>query len=121
LPKDGKVTTLSTNNYKIINFFFQGVGFAMIINSVLCMLYYNVIISWALFYFISSFRTTLLWKTCGNWWNDERCFVPGVHNSSYAVNQTTYNCTKGQYQNISDYACEPINATARVTATEQFF
>ncbi|CAF5201181.1 unnamed protein product, partial [Rotaria magnacalcarata] len=38
----------------------QGVGFAMIINSVLCMLYYNVVIAWALFYFISSFRKRLL-------------------------------------------------------------
>lgn len=93
----------------------------MIINSALCMLYYNVIISWAFFYFISSFRTNLLWKKCGNYWNDARCFVPGVCNSLYMTNEKTYNCTQSQYQNSSQYSCVPINGTDRVTATEQFF
>ncbi|CAF3450390.1 unnamed protein product [Rotaria socialis] len=99
----------------------QGVGFAMIINSVLCMLYYNAIISWALFYFISSFRTNLLWKKCEYWWNDARCFVPGADSSSFRVNGTTYNCTEPQFLNRTKYLCEQINATDRGTATEQFF
>jgi len=100
-----------------------GVGFAMIINSVLCMLYYNVIISWALFYFVSSFRTNLLWKKCGYWWNDAKCFEPGVGTSPYVdvVNNTMYNCTEPQYQNITEYGCVSILPTDRVTATEQFF
>ncbi len=93
----------------------------MIINSVLCMLYYNVIISWALFYFVLSFRETLLWKKCGNWWNDGRCFVPGANNTPFTVNGTLYNCTKPQFLNFTDYSCTEINATDRVTATEQFF
>jgi len=93
----------------------------MIINSVLCMLYYNVIISWALFYFVSSFRKNLLWGRCGYSWNDERCFVPGVQNASYTINDTTYNCSQVQYRNISEYSCVPINGTDRATATEQFF
>jgi hypothetical protein len=81
----------------------------MIINSVLCMLYYNVIISWALFYFISSFRTNLLWKNCGYWWNDNRCFVPGI------------NCTDPQYANQATYGCLASNSVNRVTATQQFY
>jgi len=85
------------------------------------MLYYNVIISWALFYFISSFRTNLLWKTCGNYWNDARCFVPGADNSPSTINGTMYNCTEEQFVNLTDYSCVPITGTARVTATEQFF
>jgi hypothetical protein len=93
----------------------------MIINSVLCMLYYNVIISWALFYFVSSFRKNLLWGNCGYWWNDARCFIPGVQNASYAISDTIYNCTEAQYRNISEYSCVPINGTGRATATEQFF
>ncbi|CAF3552794.1 unnamed protein product [Rotaria sp. Silwood1] len=99
----------------------QGVGFAMIINSVLCMFYYNVIISWALFYFIASFRKTLLWKNCGYWWNDERCFVPSVDSTPFKVNGTMYNCTESQFLHNTEYLCEPINAKDRVTATEQFF
>ncbi|CAF1391258.1 unnamed protein product [Adineta steineri] len=100
----------------------QGVGFAMIINSVLCMLYYNVIISWALFYFVSSFRTNLLWKKCGYWWNDNvKCFVPGSGGSPYVSNNTMYNCTESEYQNQTDYGCVEIKFTDRSTATEQFF
>jgi len=101
----------------------------MIINSVFCMLYYNVIISWALFYFITSFRSTLLWTSCDNWWNDEHCYIADeVRNSSYAQdNSTTYNCTHLQYQNwtetdknMSSFSCVPFNET-KVTATEQFY
>ncbi|CAF4518695.1 unnamed protein product, partial [Rotaria sp. Silwood2] len=99
----------------------QGVGFAMIINSVLCMLYYNVIISWALFYLIASFRKNLLWKNCENWWNDERCFVPGIDSSPFTVNGTIYNCSESQFINKTEYLCEQIDEKDRVTATEQFF
>ena len=102
-------------------FHIEGVGFAMIVNTVLCMLYYNVIISWALFYFIVSFRKNLLWKKCGYWWNDERCFVPGADDSLFKINGTLFNCTESQYLNFTDYGCQPINGTNRVTATEQFF
>ena len=99
----------------------QGVGFAMVINSVLCMLYYNVIISWALFYFVSSFRKNLLWGKCGYWWNDDRCFVPGGSSSLYKSDGITYNCTQLQFINRTEYHCVPTNETNRVAATEQFF
>jgi hypothetical protein len=92
----------------------------MIINSVLCMLYYNVIISWALFYFVSSFRKNLLWGRCGYSWNDERCFVPGVQSSLYTENGTTFNCTQTQF-NLTQYSCVSTEGNQRVTATEQFF
>jgi len=95
----------------------------MIINTIFCMLYYNVIISWALFYFVSSFRKTLLWSKCEYWWNDDRCIASGVANQLYKINEMTYNCTEAQYRNISDYSCIPTtNQTLTyVTATEQFF
>lgn len=93
----------------------------MIVNSVLCMLYYNVIISWALFYFIASFRKNLLWKTCGYWWNDERCYIPGVGTSPHKENGTMYNCTTPQFENQTNWTCVNITATQRATATEQFY
>ncbi|CAF0763036.1 unnamed protein product [Adineta ricciae] len=99
----------------------QGVGIAMIINSVLGTLYYNVLIAWALFYFFLSFRSRLLWSTCGNWWNTARCFVPGTQSSLFSANGTTWNCTEEQYYNFSQYNCQEVNQTGKVTATEEFF
>ncbi|CAF3280628.1 unnamed protein product [Rotaria socialis] len=99
----------------------RGVGIAMIVNSVLGMLSYNVIISWAFFYFVLSFRKKLLWSQCGNWWNSDRCFVPGSRYEVYKINGTTWNCTEAQYNNFSSYGCSPFNTTGRVTATEEFY
>lgn len=70
----------------------------MIINSVLGTLYYNVIIAWALFYFVLSFRSQLLWADCGHWWNTDRCIVPGSPSDPVSA-----------------------NVTGRVTATEEFY
>ena len=98
-----------------------GVGIAMIINSVLGTLYYNVIIAWALFYFVLSFRKRLLWADCGHWWNTERCFVPGSESDRFSENGTMWNCTAAQFANFSDYGCQQMNETGKVTASEEFY
>ena len=36
--------------------------------------YYNVIIAWALFYFIASFQEELPWNKCNQTWNTPDCF-----------------------------------------------
>ncbi|CAF3255443.1 unnamed protein product [Rotaria sp. Silwood2] len=99
----------------------QGVGFAMIINSILGTLYYNVIIAWALFYFILSFRKTLLWSDCGHWWNTDKCFVPGAQENTLGGNNTGLNCTMALIGNLSDDGCQEVNTTGKVAATEEFF
>jgi hypothetical protein len=110
------------NLFALIIVFFLGVGFAMIINSVLGTLYYNVIIAWALFYFVLSFRTKLLWSDCGHWWNTYRCFEPGSPETTFTDNnQITWNCTETQNANSSDYGCEAINLTEKVTPSEEFY
>lgn len=99
----------------------QGVGITMIFNSFLGTLYYNVVIAWALFYFILSFRKTLLWTECGNWWNTDECFVPTAQADFYYFNETKWNCTESQFQNFTDNYCQPVNNSGRVTVTEEFY
>ncbi|XP_030014811.1 sodium-dependent dopamine transporter isoform X1 [Sphaeramia orbicularis] len=52
---------------------FKGVGFTVILISLYVGFYYNVIISWALFYLFSSFTGELPWVHCNNTWNSPNC------------------------------------------------
>lgn len=54
-------------------FFLTGVGFTVILISLYVGFYYNVIISWALFYLFSSFSSELPWVHCNNTWNSPNC------------------------------------------------
>lgn len=53
--------------------FVTGVGFTVILISLYVGFYYNVIISWALFYLFSSFSSELPWVHCNNTWNSPNC------------------------------------------------
>ena len=97
-----------------------GVGFAMLINSILGTLYYNVVIAWALFYFILSFRSQLLWSECDHWWNTPRCIMPGSNSTSSASNGIPLNRTEISDSN-SDSDMYRDNNTVKVVATEEFF
>jgi hypothetical protein len=70
------VNISNDNIYSIL-----GIGWCMAINSFFVNIYYNVIIAWCLFYFFASFRQTLQWSDCGNWWNTARCSKIG-----YSIN-----------------------------------
>nr|XP_014353038.1 PREDICTED: sodium- and chloride-dependent GABA transporter ine-like isoform X2 [Latimeria chalumnae] len=47
----------------------KGVGVATVIISFVLCTYYNVIITWALYYFFNSFQSPLPWQSCNNTWN----------------------------------------------------
>jgi hypothetical protein len=100
---------------------FSGVGIAMIINSILGMLYYNVIIAWALFYFVLSFRATPLWSKCGQWWNTDNCYEPGSTPFYLDSNGTKWNCTAAQLVDSSSFGCVELNFTGKVAATAEFY
>ena len=44
----------------------KGIGYGMIIISILVAPQYNMIIAWALFYMVAGFSTQLPWQYCGN-------------------------------------------------------
>ncbi|TRY57272.1 hypothetical protein DNTS_003317 [Danionella cerebrum] len=59
----------------------KGVGMATVAISFIMSTYYNIIITWALYYMFSSFRSNLLWENCNNTWNTVNC-TDTVTNSS---------------------------------------
>merc|ERR1712032_222852 len=51
----------------------KGAGLSTVVMSFLLTTYYNVIMSWALFYLVSSFSPSLPWEGCDHSWNTEMC------------------------------------------------
>uniref|UniRef100_A0A131YKJ9 Transporter n=1 Tax=Rhipicephalus appendiculatus TaxID=34631 RepID=A0A131YKJ9_RHIAP len=59
---------------------FKGIGIASLVLLMLGAVYCMVIVTWILFYLISSFATVLPWEHCGNYWNTDRCWE---HNDTH--------------------------------------
>lgn len=51
----------------------KGIGYAMCVLNFFTGLYYNTVISWAVFFFVESFTTILPWTSCNNSWNTGDC------------------------------------------------
>ncbi|XP_029375711.1 sodium- and chloride-dependent GABA transporter ine [Echeneis naucrates] len=60
----------------------KGVGMASVAISFIMCTYYNVVITWALYYLFSSFQAPLPWQNCNNTWNTPNC-TNHATNSSY--------------------------------------
>uniref|UniRef100_A0A9J8B1N2 Transporter n=2 Tax=Cyprinus carpio TaxID=7962 RepID=A0A9J8B1N2_CYPCA len=48
---------------------FKGVGLATVVISYVLCTYYNVLMTWALYYLLHSFSPSLPWQSCNNTWN----------------------------------------------------
>lgn len=72
----------------------QGVGYATMTIVFFLDIYYCIIIAWTVFYLIASFTALpgLPWQDCGNWWNTETCFAPGM-DAELAHNKTNHTTT----------------------------
>ena len=57
--------------------FKSGLGWAMAILSWIFCVYYNIIITWTLYFLGKSFTSNLPWATCNNEWNTPDCYLRG--------------------------------------------
>ncbi|XP_033097599.1 sodium- and chloride-dependent neutral and basic amino acid transporter B(0+)-like [Anneissia japonica] len=53
---------------------FRGIGYGMVLVSIFIGVYYNVILTYTIYYTISSFTNTLPWIGCGHKWNTDMCY-----------------------------------------------
>lgn len=58
-----------------------GVGVASVAVSFIVSIYYNLIITWSLYYFFNSFQNPLPWDGCNKTWNTPNC-------TNFATNRT---------------------------------
>lgn len=69
-----------------------GIGFAICVIATYMAFFYNTVISWAVYFMVSSFRSTVPWKTCDNAWNTENCAPvlspEEIANSQYMSNMS---------------------------------
>jgi len=55
---------------------FRGLGYGMLCVTGYVAVYYNVIISWCIFYTLAGFTSRLEWEDCDNWFNTVDCYTP---------------------------------------------
>ncbi|XP_029028820.1 sodium- and chloride-dependent GABA transporter 1 [Betta splendens] len=60
----------------------KGVGVASVAISFIMCIYYNVVITWALYYLFSSFQAPLPWQNCNNTWNTPNCTHHATNSSA---------------------------------------
>ena len=108
---------------------FPGIGHGMVIMTGIVAIYYNVILSWAIYYFAMSFASELPWSTCNNDWNTDNCYLRIMSNTSSVENQTnllsqsyySLNNTDTPLVNITMTSNVVSNTTTRRTPTEEFW
>ncbi|KAG1663868.1 Sodium- and chloride-dependent glycine transporter 2 [Nymphon striatum] len=108
--------------FKEIAPLFQGLGFAMLVITTLVVIYYNMIIAWALFYTVASFTSKLPWSDCQHEWNSNNCLTVGERNHCRMQNMTFWNKTCvsigdfcNSMENFTDYSSSThcLNLTAQ--------
>uniref|UniRef100_A0A673Y5T5 Transporter n=1 Tax=Salmo trutta TaxID=8032 RepID=A0A673Y5T5_SALTR len=70
----------------------KGVGLATVAISFIMCTYYNIIITWGLYYLFSSFQSPLPWQSCNNTWNTPNCtdrINPNTSSHSSTASQQT--------------------------------
>ncbi|XP_060066189.1 sodium- and chloride-dependent glycine transporter 1-like [Ylistrum balloti] len=84
----------------------EGIGYSMVLMTMICTWYYGLIVAWVLMYLGYSFFPTQPWSTCNNEWNTDECVVlrsgleasnTTLWNVSYLLNGSSAEESKGFY------------------------
>jgi len=62
-----------------------GIGWAMVIISLIVAIYYNVIMAYCLYYLFNCFRSVLPWTVCDPAWTDDKCVERSTNESMVPV------------------------------------
>ena len=84
--------------------------------------YYNVIISWALYYFIASFNKVLPWYKCSEPWATDACYdsdSPGLPTPPVSTN-TSYS-TGGAANGSAITVANSASTVVGRSAAEEYF
>ena len=57
--------------------YIPGLGVGMLLVSGMACVYFNVILTWTIYYLIHSFTQSLPWSDCGHSWNTPLCLMRG--------------------------------------------
>ncbi|XP_062607423.1 sodium- and chloride-dependent glycine transporter 1-like [Saccostrea cucullata] len=87
---------------------FTGLGWLMMIISLVVSWYYNTVIAWVIYYFVHSFFPNIPWATCDNWWNTEKCIVSlkdrsSLNNSLLSMNQSLAEAVISQNESLYSF------------------
>ncbi len=102
----------------------KGIGWATVLINFMTAMFYNTIISWAVYYLVMSFngfRTELPWKGCHHSWNTECCVAADVKEYQYLLKLA--NVSKQMLTTTTRAAttASPKNCTRLVYSTEEYF
>ncbi|UJR36888.1 hypothetical protein I4U23_029601 [Adineta vaga] len=106
----------------------KGVGWATVLINFMMAMFYNTIISWAVYYLVMTIyniRSPLPWKECNHSWNTECCVAASVEEQQYT--EQLSNLTKKVLSAAAKSATTLVtkspreNCTRLVYSTEEFF
>uniref|UniRef100_A0A914WEB3 Transporter n=1 Tax=Plectus sambesii TaxID=2011161 RepID=A0A914WEB3_9BILA len=118
----GQYTSLTPHLlYSRMSPLFTGIGYCMVAISVYTAMYYQLIVTWSMFYLgasVPGIWTDLPWHFCNNTWNDEYCFDDKTDRYCDSTNTTYFKGTC--WQNNSVLLGKNISADLRETASKQY-